>query len=263
MAFAVTERARVSYAGDAAEPMDVENARAATSSYDPTATVEDDPTREIVLAAYRGDVARVSRVLRRCGADAPLAEMSLTRADALTLLGENVYLGSHSWSTQEGFPVMYFAGERSEHRIPPRRRVNSRVAGREIQPTVLVSRTTTTQQERRFLHVLTVRPFCVFPRKNRELFFSRPFPALPRATTSRTRALGGGPAPPNPAPTIAGGRFDASPSSRGLGDGRVSAAGALSERERCWPREVAARNACLAPVRRFFSLFPRMLRGSF
>ena len=149
MAFAVTERARVSYAGDAAEPMDVENARAATSSYDPTATVEDDPTREIVLAAYRGDVARVSRVLRRCGADAPLAEMSLTRADALTLLGENVYLGSHSWSTQEGFPVMYFAGERSEHRIPPRRRVNSRVAGREIQPTVLVSRTTTTQQERR------------------------------------------------------------------------------------------------------------------
>ena len=73
---------------------------------------EEDYAREIILAAYHRDAARVASVLRLCGPKAT-AEMSLSRAAAVQLLGEDVYLGSHSWSTQEGFPVMYFAGERT------------------------------------------------------------------------------------------------------------------------------------------------------
>jgi hypothetical protein len=74
----------------------------------------DEPKRdrlaeEIILAAYRKDAATVASCLKRCSASAT-AEMSLSRAAAVELLGESVYLGSHSWSTQEGFPVMYFAG---------------------------------------------------------------------------------------------------------------------------------------------------------
>ena len=73
---------------------------------------EEDYAREIILAAYHRDAARVASVLRLCGPKAT-AEMSLSRAAAVQLLGQDVYLGSHSWSTQEGFPVMYFAGERT------------------------------------------------------------------------------------------------------------------------------------------------------
>ena len=76
----------------------------------PQRLCEEDYTREITLAAYHRDAARVASVLRLCGPKS-VAEMSLSRAAAVQLLGEDVYLGSHSWSTQEGFPVMYFAGE--------------------------------------------------------------------------------------------------------------------------------------------------------
>ena len=88
---------------DEAEPMDVECSV-------PPRLSEEDYAREIILAAYHRDAARVASVLRLCGPKAT-AEMSLSRAAAVQLLGQDVYLGSHSWSTQEGFPVMYFAGE--------------------------------------------------------------------------------------------------------------------------------------------------------
>lgn len=90
---------------DEAEPMDVECSV-------PPRLSEEDYAREIILAAYHRDAARVASVLRLCGPKAT-AEMSLSRAAAVQLLGQDVYLGSHSWSTQEGFPVMYFAGERT------------------------------------------------------------------------------------------------------------------------------------------------------
>lgn len=115
MAFAVTERART--LGDArigTAPMDVEDDASPSSSSSPDM---DELTRDIVLAAYRGDVERVTSVLQHCGPSA-VAVMSLTRAAAVELLGENVYLGSHSWSTQEGFPLMYFAGECRGSRVP-------------------------------------------------------------------------------------------------------------------------------------------------
>ena len=111
---------------DEAEPMDVECSV-------PPRLSEEDYAREIILAAYHRDAARVASVLQVCGPEAT-AEMSLSRAAAVQLLGEDVYLGSHSWSTQEGFPVMYFAGERTRAsrssapfpaRIsPPRKRVS-------------------------------------------------------------------------------------------------------------------------------------------
>ena len=69
----------------------------------------DSVAEEIILAAYRKDAVTVAECLKRCTPEAT-AEMSLSRAAAVELLGEDVYLGSHSWSTQEGFPVMYFAG---------------------------------------------------------------------------------------------------------------------------------------------------------
>ena len=69
----------------------------------------DSVAKEIILAAYRKDAVTVAECLKRCTPEAT-AEMSLSRAAAVELLGEDVYLGSHSWSTQEGFPVMYFAG---------------------------------------------------------------------------------------------------------------------------------------------------------
>lgn len=83
----------------------------------------DEPKRdrlaeEIILAAYRKDAATVASCLKRCSASAT-AEMSLSRAAAVELLGESVYLGSHSWSTQEGFPVMYFAGAFSSRPLEP------------------------------------------------------------------------------------------------------------------------------------------------
>ena len=93
----------VTAAAGEAEPMDVECCV-------PPRLCEEDYTREITLAAYHRDAARVASVLRLCGPKS-VAEMSLSRAAAVQLLGEDVYLGSHSWSTQEGFPVMYFAGE--------------------------------------------------------------------------------------------------------------------------------------------------------
>lgn len=95
--------AAVTAAAGEAEPMDVEYCV-------PPRLCEEDYTREITLAAYHRDAARVASVLRLCGPKS-VAEMSLSRAAAVQLLGEDVYLGSHSWSTQEGFPVMYFAGE--------------------------------------------------------------------------------------------------------------------------------------------------------
>lgn len=91
----------------------------------PTAT-DCDLTKEIILAAYRQDAKKVKEVLTRCEAGAT-AGMSLSRSAAVELLGEEVYLGSHSWSTQEGFPVMYFAGasrlgtRRARRPRPPRR----------------------------------------------------------------------------------------------------------------------------------------------
>ena len=70
----------------------------------------DRTTEEIIVAAYRRDADAVASALRQCS-PATTADMSLSRAAAVKLLGEDVYLGSHSWSTQEDFPVMYFAGE--------------------------------------------------------------------------------------------------------------------------------------------------------
>jgi hypothetical protein len=51
----------------------------------------------------------VKHALAKCSKHTTAA-LSLSRAAAVSLLGEDVYLGSHSWSTQEDFPVMYFAG---------------------------------------------------------------------------------------------------------------------------------------------------------
>ena len=92
----------------------------------------DSVTEEIILATYRKDAVTVAECLKRCTPETT-AEMSLSRAAAVQLLGEDVYLGSHSWSTQEGFPVMYFAGANPGFR---RRAVHapappSRGAGRE------------------------------------------------------------------------------------------------------------------------------------
>jgi hypothetical protein len=78
----------------------------------------EDPTREIVLATYRGDAVLLAKLLRGC-TSAAVAEMSLTRSAAVELLGDSVYLGSHSWSTQEGFPIMYFAGESGRGHVAP------------------------------------------------------------------------------------------------------------------------------------------------
>lgn len=110
MTFAVTERAQTYVRDDGPAPMDVEDD---SYSHPSSSALSEDPTRDIVLAAYRGDAARVKFVLQHCETGA-VANMSLKRAAAVELLGEHVYLGSHSWSTQEGFPVMYFAGECSE-----------------------------------------------------------------------------------------------------------------------------------------------------
>ena len=92
----------------------------------------DSVSEEIILATYRKDAVTVAECLKRCTPETT-AEMSLSRAAAVQLLGEDVYLGSHSWSTQEGFPVMYFAGANPGFR---RRAVHapappSRGAGRE------------------------------------------------------------------------------------------------------------------------------------
>ena len=83
----------------------------------------DRTTEEIIVAAYRRDADAVASALRRCS-PATTADMSLSRAAAVKLLGEDVYLGSHSWSTQEDFPVMYFAGARSSRPRPGRARVS-------------------------------------------------------------------------------------------------------------------------------------------
>ena len=83
----------------------------------------DRTTEEIIVAAYRRDADAVASALRRCS-PATTADMSLSRAKAVSLLGEDVYLGSHSWSTQEDFPVMYFAGTRSSRPRPGRARVS-------------------------------------------------------------------------------------------------------------------------------------------
>ena len=107
MVYAVTEPAPAHVVDERPAPMDVEEEASPSSS---PALFGEDPTRAIVFAAYRGDAERVKFVLRHC-APGTVANMSLTRAAAVELLGQNVYLGSHSWSTQEGFPVMYFAGE--------------------------------------------------------------------------------------------------------------------------------------------------------
>ena len=82
----------------------------------------DRTTEEVIVAAYRRDADAVASALRRCS-PATTADMSLSRAAAVSLLGEDVYLGSHSWSTQEDFPVMYFAGTRSSRPRPGRARV--------------------------------------------------------------------------------------------------------------------------------------------
>ena len=83
----------------------------------------DRTTEEVIVAAYRRDADAVASALRRCS-PATTAGMSLSRAAAVSLLGEDVYLGSHSWSTQEDFPVMYFAGTRSSRPRPGRARVS-------------------------------------------------------------------------------------------------------------------------------------------
>lgn len=83
----------------------------------------DRTTEEIIVAAYRRDADAVASALRQCS-PATTADMSLSRAAAVKLLGEDVYLGSHSWSTQEDFPVMYFAGARSSRPRPGRARVS-------------------------------------------------------------------------------------------------------------------------------------------
>lgn len=107
MTYAVTERAQTYVRDDGPAPMDVEDDSCARPS---SSALSEDPTRDIILAAYRGDVARAKFVLQHCETGV-VANMSLKRAAAVELLGEHVYLGSHSWSSQEGFPVMYFAGE--------------------------------------------------------------------------------------------------------------------------------------------------------
>tara|TARA_B110000977_G_scaffold98495_3_gene129546 strand:- start:2528 stop:3010 length:483 start_codon:yes stop_codon:yes gene_type:complete len=70
----------------------------------------DATTETIIVAAYRRDAKAVATALVNSSRQ-QTAEMSLSRAAAVSLLGEDVYLGSHSWSTQEDFPVMYFAGK--------------------------------------------------------------------------------------------------------------------------------------------------------
>ena len=60
----------------------------------------DRTTEEIIVAAYRRDADAVAfeAVLSRDD-----RRHVLSRAKAVSLLGEDVYLGSHSWSTQEDF----------------------------------------------------------------------------------------------------------------------------------------------------------------
>jgi hypothetical protein len=95
----------------------------------------DRTTEEIIVAAYRRDADAVASALRRCS-PATTADMSLSRAKAVSLLGEDVYLGSHSWSTQEDFPVMYFAGARPSRPRPGRARASPAPARtREIRAT--------------------------------------------------------------------------------------------------------------------------------
>jgi hypothetical protein len=93
--------------------------------------LEADPTRAIILAAYKGNAARVADLLL----GGVSATVSIARKDAVELLGEDVYLGSHSWSTQEGFPVMYFAGECWTRRRRPRAMPPSRPS-RDARPPV-------------------------------------------------------------------------------------------------------------------------------
>ena len=90
----------------------------------------DRTTEEIIVAAYRRDADAVASALRRCS-PATTADMSLSRAKAVSLLGEDVYLGSHSWSTQEDFPVMYFAGARPSRPRPGRARASPAPARRD------------------------------------------------------------------------------------------------------------------------------------
>jgi hypothetical protein len=101
-------------------------------------SIVDRTTEEIIIAAYRRDADAVASALKRCS-PATAADMSLSRAAAVSLLGEDVYLGSHSWSTQEDFPVMYFAGA-CRDRTPARLvRAHTRSHPRARHPTRLVT----------------------------------------------------------------------------------------------------------------------------
>ena len=123
----------------------------------------DRTTEEIIVAAYRRDADAVASALRQCS-PATTADMSLSRAAAVKLLGEDVYLGSHSWSTQEDFPVMYFAGARSSRPRPGRARVSP------ARPHAQIAHT-------------TAAVLCFFPRN---------FNFLPRHLSPRTVGPGAG-----------------------------------------------------------------------
>jgi hypothetical protein len=68
----------------------------------------------LLLAVCRGDLAAAQAALA-AGAS---ARRRLRRMDAAATLGPDAYLGSQWWSTQDNFPLLYFAGARAAASLP-------------------------------------------------------------------------------------------------------------------------------------------------